>query len=85
MNGMSTIPDAAGLLHLLSAEPTLMPPAPATATGSDIEHRRHDEAHACLHCGQRAETALIADTTIGRRWLDLCMDCLAWLRVGAEQ
>lgn len=80
---MTAATDAMGLLHLLGAEPTLMPPAPATATGSDIEHRRHDEVHACLRCGERAEAALIADTKLGKRWLDLCMGCLVWVRTTA--
>jgi hypothetical protein len=78
---VSDVVDADGLLHLLAAEPTLLPPAPADA---DIERRRHDEVHSCLRCGQRAQAALIADTKPGRRWLDLCMNCFTWARTSAR-
>ncbi|ROQ69189.1 hypothetical protein EDD93_3686 [Streptomyces sp. 840.1] len=64
--------DATGMLHLLAAEPTLLPPAPADADGGAIEDRRR-ENHACLRCGAPADTALIADLgQHGKRWLDLC-------------
>jgi hypothetical protein len=67
--------DVHGMLHLLQAEPTLLPVAPETASGDDIERRRH-EGHTCLSCGERATTALIvADPNgewQGKRWLDLC-------------
>ncbi|MFB6423667.1 hypothetical protein ACFCXC_18265 [Streptomyces microflavus] len=66
--------DAEGMLHLLAAEPTLLPPAPAGAGGDAIEGRRSED-HACLRCGRPADTALIADTKEhGRRWLDLCYE-----------
>jgi hypothetical protein len=71
---------AEGMLYLLKAEPTLLPEAPDHATGTDIEHRRHDEVHSCLRCGQPARCAYIADTAIGNRWLDLCAACDNWLR-----
>lgn len=64
--------DAEGMLHLLAAEPTLLPPAPDDADGNAIEDRRRED-HACLRCGHPADTSLIADTKEhGRRWLDLC-------------
>ncbi len=69
-----------GMLYLLKAEPTLLPPAPADATGTHIERRRHDEVHACLRCGQRARCAYIAEMETGNRWLDLCAACDHWLR-----
>jgi len=69
--------DASGLLHLLKAEPTLLPAAPDGASGEVIEQRRH-KGHPCLSCGQPAATALIvADPQgawQGKRWLDLCYD-----------
>lgn len=71
---------AEGMLHLLKAEPTLLPPTPEGDVAALIEHRRHDEVHACLRCGQRAAQAFVADTEIGRRWLDLCHPCTQWLR-----
>jgi hypothetical protein len=67
--------DVPGLLHLLKAEPTLLPTAPDSASGEDIERRRR-ERHACLSCGQPATTALIVANPDGvwegKRWLDLC-------------
>jgi hypothetical protein len=64
-----------GMLHLLAAEPTLLEPAPVAATAAQIDHRRLDEIHACLRCPNRAQTAFVADTKLGPRWLDLCGDC----------
>jgi hypothetical protein len=67
-----------GMLHLLKAEPSLMPAAPDDATGEDIERRCHSEVHACLACGERATTALLVQDPHGvwegKRWLDLCWD-----------
>ncbi|MER6956026.1 hypothetical protein [Streptomyces sp. NPDC000618] len=66
-----------GMLHLLKVEPALLPVAPDSATGEDIEGRRQ-EPHSCLVCGERATTALIVRAPdgawAGKRWLDLCMD-----------
>lgn len=72
-------PTADGMLHLLKAEPTLLPEAPAGYTTQDMDRRRHDEIHPCLRCGQRAALAYVADTEIGPRWLDLCPPCGHWL------
>jgi hypothetical protein len=77
-------PLAPGLLHLLKAEPTLLPVAPESDWAAAIERRRLDEVHACLRCGQRAHCALVAETEIGPRWLDLCHRCIHWLRVNAS-
>jgi hypothetical protein len=71
---------ADGMLYLLRANPTLLPEAPTNATGEQMEHRRHDEVHACLRCGQRAQCAFVAHTDIGNRWLDLCAACSHWLQ-----
>jgi hypothetical protein len=75
-----TEPTGEGLLHLLKAEPTLLPEAPPDAAAR-IEQRTHDEVHSCLRCGKRAQEAFVADTEIGPRWLDLCPECSHWLRI----
>lgn len=76
-----TEPTADGLLHLLKAEPSLLPPAPADRAvwAAAIEYRRADEIHTCLRCGNRANVAYIADTELGPRWLDLCPGCAHWV------
>lgn len=73
-------PTADGMLHLLNAEPTLLPEAPANVAPRDIDHRRLDAIHTCLRCGKRAKVAYVARTDIGNRWLDLCAACDHWLR-----
>lgn len=78
---------AENFLHLLKAEPSLLPPAPpeALTDSRHIEHRRHDEVHTCLRCGKRAQVAYVADTQdAGPRWLDLCAACDYWLRTGTD-
>lgn len=79
--------DALGMLHLLKTEPTLLPAAPSTATGEDIERRRMDEVHDCLACGERAMTALIVEDPhgawVGKRWLDLCWNHFNEVRAAA--
>lgn len=71
MNDFAGKPNA-GMLHLLAAEPTLLPAAPLDADGETIEARRN-ENHTCLRCGKPATTALLADLDEhGKRWLDLC-------------
>jgi len=76
-------PAADGLLHLLKAEPTLLPEAPADHLGAAITHRTQDEIHHCLRCGQDAGIAYIAHTDAGNRWIDLCPQCAYWLRCNA--
>lgn len=76
---------AEGMLHLLKAEPTLLPEAPDEATAAHITHRTHDESHECLRCGSRADIAFIAATEIGPRWLDLCASCEHWLRTSLSE
>lgn len=75
---------AEGMLHLLKAEPTLLPEAPPNAT-NHIEHRTSDEVHSCLRCGEPAQLAYVADTEIGPRWLDLCHACGHWLRTSLDE
>lgn len=74
---------ADGMLYLLRAEPTLLPRAPDDVTAAQMDHRRLDEVHACLRCGKRAQCAFVADTDLGKRWLDLCAACTHWLRRNA--
>jgi len=75
---MATLAD--GMLHLLAAEPTLLPLAPADAA-EHIERRCQDEVHSCLRCGEWARVAYIAHPKdAGNRWLDLCYACASWLR-----
>jgi hypothetical protein len=80
--------DVRTFLHLLKANPTILPPAPAEDAWRHIDHRTHDEVHTCLRCGGRAGCAFVADTTAGPRWLDMCFACGNWMRSGlpaAEQ
>lgn len=82
---MSIPADPAGFLHLLQAEPTLLPEAPAHEPGTgDIDHRIKDEVHACLRCSKRARVAYVLNTELGKRWLDLCPQCANWLIGGKE-
>jgi hypothetical protein len=74
------VTEAASLLHLLKAEPTLLRPVVGSEDPvQQMYHRAQDEIHPCLRCGHRAAQALIAETRVGARWLDLCMDCVVWL------
>lgn len=75
--------DAEAFLYLLKAEPTLLPAAPVNWTARDIDVRRlggDGQRHTCLKCGGEARVALVADTKIGPRWLDLCPDHHLWLQ-----
>lgn len=67
-------------LVLLRDNPSLLPSAPIGATGPQMDHRRMDEVHDCVRCGARATLAVVADTTAGPRWLDLCAPCGAEVR-----
>lgn len=73
---------ADGLLHLLRAEPSLLPPAPTGVTAAQMEDRRQCEVHPCLRCGEHAQCTYVASTKLGPRWLDLCWGCSHWLRSG---
>ncbi|MEU1434041.1 hypothetical protein ABZ438_08070 [Streptomyces sp. NPDC005786] len=76
--------DATGMLHLLNAEPTLLPPVQGDANGDGIEARRA-EGHNCLRCGKPADTALIADLgPHDKRWLDLCFGCFNTVRLADQ-
>lgn len=77
--------EADGLLHLLKAEPTLLDPAPESDHAQAIDHRRHTVGRICLRCGKPAHPALIADTELGPRFLDLCWECLTWLRTAVTE
>jgi hypothetical protein len=81
--GTVTTP-ADGFLHLLKAEPELLPSAESTVPWHEaITHRGRDEVHPCLRCGARARRAYIVHTNLGPRWLDLCPGCDMWVRTGA--
>jgi hypothetical protein len=77
-------------LHLLKANPTLLPLAPAIDHGAAIERRRNDEVHPCLRCGQRAHCAFVAHFEVPagppeHRWLDLCHPCTHWLQANTSE
>lgn len=61
-----------GMLHLVKAEPTLLPRAPSVGQGPAIAQRRRCAGHVCLYCGGPATVAYIVATDAGPRWLDLC-------------
>ncbi len=73
--------NATGLLYLLRDEPTLMDPAPPDVDAQAMDRRRDDETHPCLGCGNPAQCAVVADTKLGPRWLDLCHGCFQEVRV----
>jgi formate dehydrogenase maturation protein FdhE len=70
--------DADRFLILIRDNPTLLPAAAVDSTAA-MEHRRRDEVHTCLRCGGRAQCAMVAGTSLGSRWLDLCAGCYSWL------
>lgn len=76
--GEEKLTDADRFLILIRDNPTLLPDAPVDSTDA-MEHRRCDEVHTCLRCGERAHCAIIAGTSLGSRWLDLCHGCVNWL------
>ncbi len=80
--GEEVYTDADRFLMILRDNPTLLPAAPDASTAA-MERRRLDEVHTCLRCGGRAQCALIAGTSLGSRWLDLCWDCRIWLQANA--
>ncbi|MFJ9417254.1 hypothetical protein ACIRPT_24125 [Streptomyces sp. NPDC101227] len=76
---------AAGLLHLIAAEPTLLPSAPEDAAGPDLTRRVRDGGHLCLGCGHPATATVIVNSpTAGPRWLDLCSDCWYTIRLAND-
>ncbi|GGX51704.1 hypothetical protein GCM10010341_86440 [Streptomyces noursei] len=76
---------AANLLHLIAAEPTLLPAAPHGAAGPDLTRRARDEGHPCLGCGSSATAAIIVNSpAAGPRWLDLCSDCWCTVRLAND-
>jgi hypothetical protein len=79
------VSEADGMLHLLAAEPTLLDPAPSDVTARQMDERAANGARSCLRCGKPARTALVAETRIGNRWLDLCRPCLHWLRANLAE
>lgn len=70
---------ADGFLTTLRDEPWLMNAAPLLVTGADMDRRVSESWHSCIRCGKRAGVALVADTTMGPRWLDLCQADRSWI------
>lgn len=79
---------AEGMLMLLKAEPTLLPPVygdtefRGTSLHWMIEQRRH-QSHSCLRCPAPARVAYVAHLDKDR-WIDLCPACSEWL-MGSTQ
>jgi hypothetical protein len=83
---MMTLTDVDRFLLLLRDNPTLLPPVVGDCPPGDaMGHRSQDEVHSCAQCGKRAQAALIAETTLGPRWLDICMALYAWIQQGATR
>ncbi len=80
--GEEVYTDADRFLMILRDNPTLLDAAPDDSTAA-MERRRLDEVHTCLCCGERARCAIVAGTSFGSRWLDLCAGCLNWLQTNA--
>jgi hypothetical protein len=74
--------DADRFLMLIRDNPTLLPDAPNNSTAA-MEHRQRGEIHTCLRCRERAHCAIVAGTSLGNRWFDLCHGCVNWLRLNA--
>ncbi|MFD7774292.1 hypothetical protein [Streptomyces sp. NPDC059753] len=66
------------LLRSLALDPADLKPAPhREATAQDAAERLGPEPLPCVACGTPARSTRIIDTpSHGRRWLDLCRDCM---------
>ncbi|RFC75513.1 hypothetical protein [Streptomyces sp. AcE210] len=66
------------LLRSLALDPANLKPAPHRhATAQDAAERLGPEPLRCAACGASARSTRIIDTAHhGRRWLDLCRDCM---------
>jgi len=67
------------LVNRINQEPAAFEAAPRDHTGHDVEHRAKTESHDCACCDQPACAALVAETAIGPRWVDVCPDCYCHL------
>ena len=78
--------DVNRFLALLRDNPDLLDPAPASCTPEQMDQRRA-ELHPCLVCGtvDSGQTAILASTYAGRRWLDVCVEHYAWIKEGTWQ
>jgi hypothetical protein len=81
--GDEPVSDADRFLMLLRDNPALLPEAPDEATAAQMHTRGREEVHPCLRCGGMNQAALVAETTFGPRWLDLCWGCYSWVQRGA--
>lgn len=77
--------ESAPFLHLLKAEPTLLPAAPTDVSARQMDRRVSDEVHSCVRCGNLAQVAIVAATKLGPRWLDLCAGCRYWLETNMNK
>ncbi|MEU5258998.1 hypothetical protein [Amycolatopsis sp. NPDC021455] len=77
--------EAEELLALIGQLPQMLDAAPADVDVDQLRRREREEVHRCLRCGGLAIVALVASTTIGARWVDLCSDCYRWLRQYYDQ
>jgi hypothetical protein len=70
--------DTTDLLLLLHLDPADLKPAPARAANAqDARQRLGPDPVPCVACGTPARsTRIIATREHGRRWLDLCRDCM---------
>ena len=70
--------DTTDLLLRLDLDPADLKPAPArTANAQDARERLGPDPVPCVACGTPARsTRIIATPGHGRRWLDLCRDCM---------
>lgn len=70
--------DSTDLLLRLDLDPADLKPAPArAASAQDARERLGPDPVPCVACGTPARsTRIIATPEHGRRWLDLCRDCM---------
>ncbi len=73
--------NATDLLYLVRDNPTLFDAAPVDVDAEAMEWRRNEETHPCRGCGSRARCAVVAETMLGLRWLDLCFRRLHEVRL----
>lgn len=68
--------DDADLLQDLGVDPADLAPAPDRPVPECVYTGRLDARHPCVRCGAPATVAGIAETSLGRHWVDRCMPCL---------
>ncbi|MFE6977231.1 hypothetical protein [Streptomyces sp. NPDC057682] len=68
--------DGGDLLQDLGVDPADLDPAPARPVPECVYTGRLVARYPCVRCGDPATVAAIAETPLGRRWVDRCMPCL---------